>query len=91
MENDLIGAPALDEFDSYDQAALNLAVGIEALGCEIDRLITKRDELLRVHRELARAARRVVQAYHDERLDGALLDDLDRAVAKAQAPLEPQA
>jgi len=73
---------------SYENATHDLAVELDALGHAIERFVTEQQQLLRVHLELARAARRVVQAYHDERLDGALVEALDLALVKART-LDP--
>lgn len=80
-----------DTASASTDATYDLAVDIDTLGHSIERFVANHHKLLTVHLELARAARRVVQAYHDERLDGALLDALDVAVAKTTATLDPQA
>lgn len=77
-----------DAARAYEGASYDLAVDIDSLGHSIERFVADHHQLVTVHLELLRAARGVVQAYHEERLDGALLEALDVAVATARA-LEP--
>jgi pentose-5-phosphate-3-epimerase len=74
-----------DPAHAWTDATYDLVVEVDSLGHAIDRFVTDHQQLVTVHVELARAARRVVQAYHDECLDGTLLDALDVAVTKSRA------
>jgi len=88
--NDTAATPAaVTPAAAYENATYDLAVDMDSLGHSLERFVSEQQQLLRVHRELARAARRVVQAYHDERLvDGALVEALDLALVKART-LDP--
>lgn len=68
----------------YEDAALDLAVDVDALGRAIERFVEEQQRLLAAHLDLVRVARLVVQAYHAERLDGSLLEMLDVAVTQAR-------
>jgi hypothetical protein len=81
-------ADAVEPFGSYERAALDLTVGIDALGHAIDRHVADRRLLLKRHIALVVAARAVCVAWAEGSLERADVLALSAAIAAASV-LDP--